>query len=114
MKISFVKIDDIAIIRLEEKKLDTSNSGLLKGEIVSLIEKNDVNNLIFNLIAVDQCDSSGLSTLLVANREIQAKKGNLRFVPSEKLLTLLKVTKLDRIFLFNSTEEEALQEIKEL
>ncbi|MBI2419846.1 MAG: STAS domain-containing protein [Ignavibacteriales bacterium] len=111
MKISFEKKSEVSIIRLEEKKLDTSNSGLLKGEIVQIIEQNDIRNLIFNLLAVEQCDSSGLSSLLVANRVMQARKGNLRFIPSEKVLALIKVTKLDRILLYNKSEDAAEKEL---
>lgn len=111
MKISFEKKAEVSIIRLEEKKLDTSNSGLLKGEIVQIIEQNDIRNLIFNLLSVEQCDSSGLSSLLVANREMQARKGNLRFIPSEKVLSLIKVTKLDRILLYNKSEAAAEKEL---
>ncbi|MCE1189874.1 MAG: STAS domain-containing protein [Ignavibacteria bacterium] len=114
MNLTVEKINHIHICTLSERRLDTSNSGLLKGEFASMITQQEVKKLIIDLRMVENCDSSGLSALLVANQYIQKSKGSLRLVPSDKILTLFKVTKLDKILFVCNTTEEAVAELGDL
>ena len=92
------RIDDITVFKLNEKRLDTNISGLLKGEFTLLLKVEGINKLIVDLSEVESCDSSGLSALLVANRTLNSSNGSIRLVaPSEKVLTLIKITQLDRV-----------------
>ena len=68
MNFEIKKIDDITIFKLNEKRLDTNISGLVKGEFTLLLKVEGVTKLIVDLSEVETCDSSGLSSILVANR----------------------------------------------
>lgn len=106
------RINDITIFKLNEKRLDTSISGLVKGEFTLLVKSEGVNKLIVDLSDVETCDSSGLSAILVANRIINSVGGNIRLAaPSEKVYTLIKITQLDKVLPVCSTVDEAFEEL---
>ncbi len=107
------KDNDILIFTLNEKRLDANISGLIKGEFTDIIKNQGVRKLIIDLTNVENCDSSGLSSLLVANRLVQAVAGELIIVtPSQKILTLIKITQLDRVLRICETLSSAKEELQ--
>ncbi len=106
------QVGNITIFKLNEKRLDTNISGLLKGEFTMLLKVEGVNKLIIDLSEVESCDSSGLSAILVANRILSANEGQIRLAaPSEKVRILIKVTQLDRVLNVTDSVEQALQDL---
>lgn len=106
------RVGDITVFKLNEKRLDTSISGLLKGEFTMILKVEGVNKLIIDLSEVESCDSSGLSAILVANRIVSLNEGQIRLAaPSEKVHTLIKITQLDRVLPVTDTVEHALMEL---
>ncbi|MGB5025136.1 MAG: STAS domain-containing protein, partial [Saprospiraceae bacterium] len=67
MKYQVDKQDRYAIFSLEEKNLNSLIAPQLKSEFVFL-RNEGVRNLIFDMGDVDYVDSSGLSSILTANR----------------------------------------------
>ncbi len=113
MNFEIKRIGDITIFKLNEKRLDTNISGLVKGEFTLLLKVEGVNKLIIDLSDVETCDSSGLSALLVANRILQASDGHISLAaPSEKVYSLIKITQLDRVLPVCKTVDEAFIEMK--
>ena len=107
------RIGDITIFKLNEKRLDTNISGLVKGEFTILLKVEGINKLIVDLTEVETCDSSGLSALLVANRIIQLSEGSMRLAaPSEKVHSLIRITQLDRVLPVCKTVDEAFAELE--
>ncbi|QQS36312.1 MAG: STAS domain-containing protein [Ignavibacteriales bacterium] len=112
MNFEIKRIDDITIFKLNEKRLDTNISGLVKGEFTLLLKVEGINKLVLDLSEVETCDSSGLSAILVANRIINTTGGSMRIAsPSEKVYSLIKITQLDRVLPVCETVEEAFQEL---
>jgi anti-anti-sigma factor len=106
------RVGDITVFKLNEKRLDTSISGLLKGEFTMILKVEGVNKLIIDLSEVESCDSSGLSSILVANRILSANEGQIRLAaPSEKVYNLIKITQLDRVLPVTDSVEHALLEL---
>lgn len=107
------RIGDITVFKLNEKRLDTNISGVLKGEFTVMLRVGGINKLIVDLSEVEVCDSSGLSALLVANRTLNSTKGKIRLIaPSEKVYSLIKITQLDRVLKVCDTVEDAIEELK--
>jgi anti-sigma B factor antagonist len=105
-------IKDIIIFKLNEKRLDTNISGLVKGELTLLLKVGGTNKLIVDLSEVETCDSSGLSAILVANRIIHSIGGKIRLAaPSDKVYSLIKITQLDRVLTVCETVNEAVLEL---
>jgi anti-anti-sigma factor len=106
------RVGDITIFKLNEKKLDTNISGLLKGEFTMMLKVEGVSKLIIDLSGVESCDSSGLSAILVANRILSSGEGQIRLAaPSEKVHTLIRITQLDRVLLVTDSVEQAIKEL---
>lgn len=83
---------------LRERKLDASISPELKGEFL-LLAKPRVAELVVDLAAVEFCDSSGLSALLIADRKMKEHGGRVRLVNVHtKVAALLRISMLDRVF----------------
>jgi anti-sigma B factor antagonist len=107
------RVGDITVFKLNEKRLDTNISGLVKGEFTILLKVEGVNKFIVDLSEVETCDSSGLSALLVANRILQSSEGSMRLAaPSEKVHSLIKITQLDRVLPVCDTVDQAFEELK--
>ncbi len=115
MNFEIKRIDDISIFKLNEKRLDTNISGLVKGEFTMLLKVEGVTKLILDLSEIETCDSSGLSAILVANRILNTSGGHMRLAaPSEKVNSLIKITQLDRVLPVCATVNEAFDELKKI
>ena len=113
MNFDISKTDDITIFKLNENRLDTNISGLVKSEFTLLLKVDGVQKFIIDLSQVESCDSSGLSTILVANRILNSSGGEMRLAaPSEKVYTLIKITQLERGLRVCNSVEEAIAELK--
>jgi anti-sigma B factor antagonist len=98
MKFDVTKTGSSAVLTLKERKLDVSVSPELKGEFI-LLCRPTLKNLIIDLSAVEFCDSSGLSALLIADRQMREHSGIIKLVGvHKKVLSLLKISQLDKVF----------------
>jgi len=113
MNFEIKKIDDITIFKLNENRLDTNISGLVKGEFTMLLKVEEAKKFIIDLSQVESCDSSGLSSILVANRILNSSGGEMRLAaPSERVYSLIKITQLERVLRVCDTIEDAIAELK--
>ncbi len=98
MKFDVTKNGSTAVLTLKERKLDVSVSPELKGEFI-LLCRPTLKSLVLDLSAVEFCDSSGLSALLIADRLMREHKGVIKLVGvNKKVLSLLKISQLDKVF----------------
>lgn len=109
------RIGDIAIFKLNEARFDSQISGLVKGELTILLHSESVKKLIFDLSEVEYCDSSGLSSILLAYRILQAEEGFIRLAaPQKNVAKLIEISQLNRILpMFNSVDE-AISDLQNL
>ncbi len=108
MKFEVTKNTHYTVFKLKERKLDVSVSPELKGEFIVLCRPT-LKTLIVDLTDVEFCDSSGLSALLIADRKMREHNGSVRLVGvHKKVLALLKISQLDRLFgIFDSVAKAA-------
>jgi len=98
MNYELQKNGDATVLKLKERKLDSSVSPELKGEFL-LLCKPKVRSLVVDLADVEFCDSSGLSALLIAERKMKEHGGSVKLINvSKKVASLLKISMLDRVF----------------
>ena len=110
MKFDVTEKDDATIFTIKERKIDASISSELKAEFLLLGKPKSKKKLIVDLTKVDFCDSTGLSALLIAERAMREHGGSIHLVKvHKKIIDLLKLSQLDRIFNFNKTIAEALK-----
>ncbi len=108
MKFEVTKDNHSAILTLLERKLDVSVSPDLKGEFI-LLCRGPIKSLIVDLSSVEFCDSSGLSALLIAERQMRQNGGVIKLAGlHKKVLSLLKISQLDKVFpIFDSVAKAA-------
>lgn len=110
-KYDVIKKDNHTVIQVLAKKLDTSIAPSFKSELV-MIAGNGEKNMIIDLSNTEYCDSSGLSSILVANRLCKNSKG--QFILSglqnavERLIT---ISQLDSVLDIEDNLENAEQKI---
>ena len=106
MKFNLTQDNELAVLRMHETRLDTSTAPELKAELLVLF-KSEVQFLILDLSEVIFCDSSGLSALLLAERQLREVDGGLLVVdPIGKIKSLLKIANLENIILaFDSLDD---------
>lgn len=107
MKFDVTKNGTSAVLTLKERKLDMTVSPELKGEFI-LLCRPSLKSLIVDLTAVEFCDSSGLSALLIADRQMRQHGGQVKLAGvHKKVLTLLKISQLDKVFQLFDTVSKA-------
>lgn len=106
-KFKIEKRDQFTLITLETEKLDALLAPILKSELV-LIAGNGEKNLVIDLQNVRYCDSSGLSTILVANRLCKNANGTLViFNLQTTVMRLISISQLDTVLNIADTIEES-------
>jgi len=110
MKFEKKKNGTTTVLKLNERKLDASFAPELKAEFLVLCKPKVAKRLVVDLSKVEFCDSSGLSALLIADRSMRAHGGSIHLVNVQKrVMDLIKISQLDRVFTINQTVAEALE-----
>lgn len=108
MKFDVIKNGETVILKLHERKLDATVSPQLKAEFLVLCKPKVTKKLIVDMGNVQFCDSSGLSALLIADRTMREHGGSVHLAHvHKKVLDLIKISQLDRVFTINKSVEEA-------
>src|ERR1700741_3741062 len=109
MKYDVKKNGKATILTLHGRKLDATITPELKAEFILLCKPKVCGKLIIDMTEVQFCDSSGLSALLIADRTIREHGGTVHLVNvHKKVLDLMKISQLDRLFTINNKVEEAV------
>lgn len=109
MKIQISSEEKYTVLRPDAEKLDSSVSPLLKAEIVMLNGKG-VKNLLIDLSDVKYIDSSGLSSILVANRLCKSLDGVLVLCGlQDNVKKLITISQLDGILTIVPTAGEGVE-----
>ena len=94
MRFSVNKSEKYTVLIPEEEKLDSLKAPQLKAEIVTMFQSG-TENLIIDLSSVKYVDSSGLSSILVANRLAGEVNGRLVLAGlNEHVMKLIKISKV--------------------
>ncbi|MGE5680946.1 MAG: STAS domain-containing protein [Bacillota bacterium] len=115
MNFEVKRIGDISVFKLNEKRLNSSLSGMVKGEFTILLHAEEISKLIVDLSEVETCDSSGLSALLLAYRILSGNQGHIRIAsPSKNVKTLIHISQLDRVLPICESVDDAIKELEKL
>ncbi len=108
MKFTLDKHDKYCIFTIEEEKLNSVIAPLVKSEMI-VLNAEGVKNIIFDTSRVRFVDSSGLSSILIANRLCKNSGGNLILCSvSDNVHKLIKISQLDSILTIIPTKEESI------
>ena len=111
MKYEIDKKDKYTLLKLNEEKLDTLVAPVLKSELITLFQSG-TSNVIFDLSGVKYVDSSGLSSILVANRLAGEAEGSLVLAGiSDHVMKLITISRLDSVLNILPTVDEAIDSV---
>ncbi|NLR90739.1 MULTISPECIES: STAS domain-containing protein [Flammeovirga] len=111
MRFSVNKSEKYTVLIPEEEKLDSLKAPQLKAEIVTMFQSG-TENLIIDLSSVKYVDSSGLSSILVANRLASEVNGRLVLAGlNEHVMKLIKISKLESVLNLLPTVQEAIDSV---
>lgn len=108
MKFSVRHDEELVVFTLNEERLDSANAPLVKSEIL-IVCQPDVKALVIDLSEVQFCDSQGLSTLLLAQRQMKENEGFVILVGvQEQVRKLFNISRIEFLFEFQPSLESAI------
>jgi anti-sigma B factor antagonist len=99
--------DDALVAKMLDSRLDASSAPALKKRITALIGSGH-HRIALDLSEVEFIDSSGLSALVSALRQLQGDGDLVLIGPRSTVLSMFKLTRLDRVFRIFPGEAQAL------
>ena len=111
MKYSIDKKENYAVMELQEENLNSLVAPDLKSELV-ILSNEGIDNLILDLSKVKYVDSSGLSSILTANR-LWKSLGTfvLTGVVHDPVRKLIEISRLDSVLTIIPTVSESVDYI---
>lgn len=107
------KKDNYTLITVNVEKLDTTLAPNFKSELV-MIAGNGENNMVIDLSNTEYCDSSGLSSILVANRLCRNAKGTFVLTGLQDAVErLISISQLDAVLNIADSIEAAEEDINQ-
>ncbi len=101
------KNEKYTLVKVNTDRLDTNNAPDLKSELV-VINNDGEKNIILDLSSVNYCDSSGLRSVLVANRLCEDAIGAFILCGLQPdVENLVHISMLHTVLLITKTAEEA-------
>lgn len=108
MNFTITQEDKYTILKITTEKLDALIAPAIKSELV-LINSNGERNIILDLSPTKYCDSSGLSTILVANRLCKNSNGTFVLTGLQSAVKkLIDISQLNTILNITPTINEAV------
>ena len=98
---------DALVATVLESRLDASSAPALKKRMAALI-KDGHHRLALYLSAVEFIDSSGLSAMVSALRQLHGDGDLVLIAPRNTVLSMFKLTRLDRVFRIFPDQMQAL------
>lgn len=111
----FVKEEQkgIMIIKVEDERLDSIIAPQLKSELLFLVN-DGVKNILIDLSNVNYADSSGLGAFLFGIRQLKNIGGQMKlFSANDRIMSLVRIARLDGILLNYHDKEEAISSFDE-
>lgn len=107
MEFQVTKKGNHSVVKVLSKKLDTNNAPDLKSELV-LLGNADEKNIILDVSECSYIDSSGLSSILVANRLCEDAIGTFILCGLQPDVEhLIRLSMLHTVLLITKSVEEA-------
>ena len=107
MKFTIDRHEKYVVIKPHEKALDGSSAPKIKSELVA-VNTDGQRNIVLDLSEVEEVDSSGLRSALIAHRLCKNAKGVFIIARANyKILDLIELCKLDETLICVPTIIEA-------
>lgn len=107
MQLKHKNIKDVLILRPLEKRIDASTAAEFKQKMGEWIDSGN-RRIVLNLSEVDFIDSSGLGAIISGFKRIGNDGRLVICVVKESVMSLFRLTRMNRVFDIYASENEAL------
>lgn len=107
MQLDFNEIGDALVVSTMENRIDASTAGGFKEKMIHQVQEGH-GKIVLDLSGVGFIDSSGLSAILAILKRLGGKGEMVICGVGESLMTLFQLTRMNRIFRFFLTRDEAI------
>lgn len=112
MKLSVRKTDSVAILDVSGKLMGGPDADVFKEAVRNLLDEG-YKNVVVNMSQVPFINSTGLGILISAYTTLRKEDGILKLTNvTERIDSLLMITKLGTIFETYSSEDKAVESFK--
>jgi anti-sigma B factor antagonist len=110
MRLEIKKLGRVTVVRSLESRMDAKVAIDFKTEIGRIVEE-DNRWIVFDVSEIAFIDSSGLGAI-VSSLKMLGNEGDLVIAGAgETVLSLFKLTRMDRVFQMFATEKEAVESL---
>jgi anti-sigma B factor antagonist len=110
MRLEIKKLGRVTVVRSLESRMDAKVANDFKTEIGRIVEE-DNRWIVFDVSEIAFIDSSGLGAI-VSSLKMLGNEGDLVIAGAgETVLSLFKLTRMDRVFQMFATEKEAVESL---
>lgn len=110
MNLEQTKEGKVLVVRVRENRIDAHMAPDLKQQLGDLIDSGD-NQLVLDLGDVEFVDSSGLSAIVSAMKQLDGRGDIVLCQPQPAVTSLFKLTRLDKIFRIYGDSADAIAAI---
>ena len=108
MRLEIKKSGRVTVVKSLENRMDAKVAVDFKTEIGRIVDEGD-RWIVFDVSEITFVDSSGLGAI-VSSLKMVGKEGDLVIAGAgETVLSLFKLTRMDRVFQMFATEKEAVE-----
>ncbi|MGF1581785.1 MAG: STAS domain-containing protein [Gemmataceae bacterium] len=102
---------EVTVVNFVDKKiLDEQNIQTIGDQLFQLVDKLGRTKLLLNFGNVEYLSSAALGKLITLNRKVNNARGQLILCNiSEQIYEVFEITKLNKVFQIEKSEQEALQ-----
>lgn len=113
MEIEHTMKNDILVITFEADRLDAKDAAQFKQNVISLINKTEKNQVVFDLNKLNFIDSSGVGIFLSILRFLNSRGGELKLAGiTQPVRTILELVSMHKIFEIFKTSDDAVSSFK--
>ncbi len=104
-------IGDVTVVNFTDKKiLDEQNIQIIGDNLFKLVDELGRKNILLNFSNVEYLSSAALGKLISLNRKVNNVSGKLILCCiSPQIFEVFEITRLNRVFTIQKTEQEGLQ-----
>ncbi|MFA5181176.1 MAG: STAS domain-containing protein [Syntrophales bacterium] len=107
MRIDEVKMGEVLVVKPMDKRIDASSATVFKAKMADWIRGGE-KRIVLNLSEVEFIDSTGLGAI-VSSLKAMGGEGDLVISnPRETVMSLFRLTRMNRVFQILPSQEEAV------
>jgi anti-sigma B factor antagonist len=110
-RLELEELGDVTVVSFTDRKiLDEQNIQIIGDQLFSLVDEQGRKKILLNFGNVEYMSSAALGKLITLNKKVNTAGGRLVLCNIDpQIREVFEITKLDKLFVIKSDEQEGLQ-----